>query len=170
VALTTSPNDLQWDCDECYGALAIEGVDLAALWVCVDVSDLWGTPEVRGINTRLPGLPGLAPEPYRLDETTHQLPLVVNGHWSTAGVPVAAGATAQQLGAQLEANLGALYASVVFANTTTDVTQTAVWTLPSGATVVAEVQVLRVPPPTLLPGAVARSSLVLRDVYGDLHL
>lgn len=165
--MTVSPNDLTWECDPCYGSLVIAGVSLNRLAWCVDLSALWGTPVVRGTNTPLPGVVGTAAEPYRLTETLHSLPLHVNGHWDPDDVAVAAGANVY---AQLEANLAELYASVVFTNTTTDVTQTATWSLPSGATVVAEVQVLRVPPPALLPGAIMRSTLEVRDVAGALHL
>lgn len=163
-----SPNDLTWLCDECYGSLAIDGFDLNGLGLCVDLSELWASPERRGSNTVLPGVLGVAAEPYRVTETRYSLPLLVNGHWShPAGVALPGGGN---LFAQLEANVAWLYANVVLANTSTDVTQTAVWTLPSAATVVAEVQVLRVPPPTMLPGALMRSTLELRVPGGDLHL
>lgn len=166
--MTVSPNDLTWVCDPCYGTLAVGGFSLSGMGICVDLSDLWASPEVRGSNTPLPGVPGVAAEPYRPTETRYSLPLHINGHWSHAtGVALVAGGN---IYAQLEANVAWLYANVVLTDTATDVTQTAVWTLPSGGSVVAEVQVLRVPPPTLLPGAVMRSTLELRVPGADLHL
>lgn len=166
-----SLNGLTWGCDECYGSLAINGFELTGAGICVDVAPLWASPEVRGNNTLLPGVVGVAPEAYRVTETRHSLPLIANGHWThPAGVAVAAGATNVELAAQLEENLAWLYANVVLTDTATTVTQTAVWTLPSGSTVTAEVQVLRVPPGTLLPGALYRSTLELRDPGGALHL
>lgn len=166
--MTVSPNDLTWVCDPCYGSLAINGVSLNGMGICVDLSELWASPEVRGSNTILPGVIGVAAERYRPTETRYSLPLHVNGHWSHAtGVAVAGGGNIE---AQLEANMAWLYANVVILDTTVLVTQTAVWTLPSGGTKVAEVQVLRVPPPALLPGAILRSTLELRVPGADLHL
>lgn len=162
-----SPNDLTWGCETCYGSLAIEGVDLNRNAWCVDLGQLWASPEVRGVNTQLPGVVGTAAEPYRITETRFSLPLWVNGHWLPDDSPVVGGGGIE---AQLEANLAYIYANVVLTNTTTDVTQTAVWTLPSGGTVVAEVQAKRVPPGILSPGAVFRSTLELVCPLGDLHL
>lgn len=164
--MTTSPNELTWDCDECYGSLAIEGVEMSRLAWCLDMTPLWGTPDVRGDNTLVPAL-GYVAEPYYLSQTMYSPLLVVNGHWDRDGVALAGGATNQQLAAQLEANLAWLFTNVVLTGTDT---QTAVWTLPSGGTVTAEVQVLGIPTPTLLPGAIYRSTLDIRVPGGDLHL
>lgn len=167
--MSESPNGLTWDCDACYGTLAIEGNALQGPAWCLDMTPFWGTPDVRGDNTLVPQL-GYVPEPYYPSQTMYSPLLVVNGHWDAAGTPVAAGATNTQLAAQLEENLAWLLANVVMIDTTTVLTQTAVWTLPSGGTVSAEVQVLGIPTPTLRPGAVYRSTLDIRVPGGDLHL
>lgn len=170
MAVTVSPNDLTWGCETCYGELSIDGTELQGPAWCVDLALLFASPEVRGSNTVLPGVLGVAAEPYRITETRFSLPLWVNGHWDSAGTPVGGGATPTELAAQLEENLAELYAAVVLGNTTTDVTQTAVWTLPSTATITAEIQCLRVPPGTMLAGSVFRSTLEIRNPLGDLHL
>lgn len=166
--MTVSPNDLTWDCSDCYGTMTINGHAMQRLAWCMDMTPFWGTPAVRGENTLVPAL-GYVAEPYYPSQTMYSPLLVVNGHWDRLGVAVAAGASDSDLAAQLEENIAWLLANVVMTNPG-NVTVPAVWTTPSAAVVNADVQVLGIPTPTLTPGAVYRSTLDLRVPGGDLHL
>jgi hypothetical protein len=169
--VTWSPNNLDWDCDTCLGTLAIDGHSLNTMAWCVDLTPLWGGPDVRGENVIIPGVAGRARNPIRVDEVVLTLPLYVNGHWDKDGVAVPA-EDAPYTGTwkRLQANLQYLMANVSPVVSSAVTTQTAVLTLPSGSTVNASVQVRRIAPGTVLPGAVIRTTIEIRDPAGALHL
>lgn len=164
--MTVSVNGLQWDCDDCYGTLSLNGHAMQRLAWCLDMTPFWATPDTRGDNTLIPGL-GYVAEPYYRSQTMYSPLLVVNGHWDHLGAEVAAGG---DIYAQLRANLAWLIDNVVMVNTALDVTQTALWNPPGAGDVTAEVQVLGIPTPKLAAGAVYRSTLDIRVPGGDLHL
>jgi len=117
-----------------YGALTINDVSMRTpAWLVLDLSPLWGFPDLRRGSTLVPGKAGRQPNPRRVDETTHQLPMQITG-------------AVDHLGAQhsdpiqgLKDNLDYLWENVL--DPTIGTTVPAVLELPNGSELTADVQV-----------------------------
>lgn len=158
---TAGPIDVG-DCS--YGTLVIDNVSLhTPAWNAPDLSELWWTPDLRGANTLRPHQKGRKANIRRADETRHSLPMIVTGYCDHLGNVY------DDFAEGLEQNVRYLMTYVALPTNVGDGTREAVWTLPSGTTVTAEIQVegLR---GALLPGALYRPTLEIVDVNADLHL
>lgn len=152
------------DCGNPYGTLVIDSVSLhTPAWCAVDLSELWWTPEVRGENSLRPHQKGRKANPVRGEETRYSLPMVITGYCDQNG------AVFGDFAAGLETNVRYLQTYVALPTNVGDGTREAVWTLPSGMTVTADVQVLGLRG-ALNPGAIYTPTLELRVPGADLHL
>lgn len=153
------------DCtDQPYGTLTIDNVSLHTFaWNAPDLSELWWTPEVRGANTLRPHQKGRKAKIRRADETRYSLPMVVTGYCDRLGNVY------DDYAEGLELNVEYLLTYVALPTNVGDGTREAIWTLPSGRTVTADVQVegLR---GALRPGAIYTPTLELVVPGADLHL
>lgn len=158
---TAGPIDVG-DC--AYGTLVIDNVSLhTPAWHAPDLSELWWTPDVRGQNTLRPHQKGRKANAKRAEQTRFSLPMIVTGYCDETGEPF------ESFAAGLERNVRYLQTYVALPTNIGDGTRTAVWTLPSGTQVTAEIQVegLR---GALLPGALYRPTLEIVAPNADLHL
>lgn len=161
VITTSAPIDCT---EQPYGTLSIDNVSLhTPAWNAVDLSELWWTPEVRGGNVLRPHQKGRKAKIRRGEETRYSLPMVVTGYCDRLGVEYA------DYEEGLERNVEYLLTYVALPTNVGDGTREAIWTLPSGRTVTADVQVegLR---GALRPGAIYTPTLELVVPGADLHL
>lgn len=85
------------------GELVINGQTMMCpAWCVVDVAPLLSPSVQRGQSLLIPGRPGRLAMPRRRDETTYQLPMVIDSTVSRTGAPYSS------LGAGLAANLADL--------------------------------------------------------------
>lgn len=120
----------------CIGGLSIDGVDLmTGAWAVLDLTPLWLTPNVRGVDRLIPGVDGVKPFRRRVTVTQHSLPFIVNGQVNSAGAPYAN----PWIG--LQTNLDVLRAGVLDPTGATDGTRAATLTMPDGSTRTANVHV-----------------------------
>lgn len=176
-------------CDPCYGELTINDVSLhTPAWCATDLSELWGSFDLRGANRVIPGARGRRAFVRRVDETKYSIPLLITGYCDANGVPWAEDVEdtpdvyddiyddvyqgfATGFMAGLELNVNALQ-TAFYLDDPTGVTYSlldAVFTLPSGATRTTQVQVVGLRG-RLAPGALMRATLDIVDVYGGLSL
>lgn len=74
--------------DTCYGELIINDVTLhTPAWCVTDLSELWGSFELRGSNRLIPGMRGRKAYVRRVDETRYSLPMVITGYCDPNGTP-----------------------------------------------------------------------------------
>jgi hypothetical protein len=74
----------------CNGVLTIDGVELnTAGWDSPQLAHLWFEFDVRGENRLIPHLPGRRAYPQRIDETEHDMYLVITGNAESDGTPYA---------------------------------------------------------------------------------
>lgn len=147
-----------------YGSLAIDSVSLhTPAWCVMDLSDLWGTPNYRGADVLIPHQAGQKPYIRRKDTTQYSLPMIVTGYCDQFG------AVNANYDIGLQENVEYLMTYVALPTNTGDGTRTAVWTLPSGSTVTAQIHVLGLRG-QLLPGALYRPTLEISVPGADLHL
>lgn len=118
------------------GSLTINSVQLVNTapngWKALDLSPLWGAPNLRGSNVVIPGTAGQRAYPRRVDETIYRLPLVVFHTHSVGGTPYADPSNG------LQTNVEYLYQQLVVASLASPVSSTLTW--PSGTTKTASVQ------------------------------
>lgn len=150
--------------DSSYGSLKIDNVSLhTPAWCVMNLSELWSTPDYRGGDVLIPYKQGQRAYRRRLDTTRYSLPMIVTGYCDHIGTPHA------DFAAGLEENIRYLMTYVALPTNIGDGTRTAVWTLPSAATVTAKVHVLGLKG-DLLPGALFRPTLEISVPGADLHL
>lgn len=103
-------------------------------WDIPHLETLWANTALRGANRRVSGNPGNRALRRRYDETLHQLPMIVIGHYTPAGVAVANAVTG------LATNLETLRTDLINPIVTGDDTLSASLTIPGLTTRTAEVQ------------------------------
>lgn len=117
--------------------LTIDGVSLnvpGAWHVNRSLIRLMGGPKTRGENTRIPNVPGVVPNPQRIDETIYDLELVVRGKNNASLTP-----WSDEIVGKFE-NLGYLQNALAIPDGSTY--KAASLLLPTGDTQFADVQVL----------------------------
>lgn len=156
-------------CADCHGHLTIDDVNLhTPAWCLIDLSDLWGTQDLRGANRVIPGMRGRKAYRRRIDQTRFQLPFVISGACDENGFLYADAGLGWPEG--LEANVAYLqnYLSAVDTDRG-DSTRRATFTLPSGNVRRSWVQVLGIRG-GLVDGGIMRATLDLLDVEGKLSI
>lgn len=115
------------------GTLTINSISMSTPgWKVLDLSPLWGPPDLRGQNVVIPGTAGRHVRPRRVDETVYQLPMVIYHGFNVSGTPYADPSNG------LQTNVEYLYAQLVSASLTSTVSATLVW--PSSTSKTAAVQ------------------------------
>lgn len=153
------------DYTSCDGTLAIDGHELSTpAWHTPDLSDLYGTPAVRGSDRVLPGVVGVRAYRRRATVTLRSLPFLVTGQVDRFGTPYA------DPDDGLQTNLAYLLANVLLPTNTGDGTRSLVWTLVDASTITADVHVLGLGSRRRLPGALLKTTIELSDPSGGLHL
>lgn len=175
------------NCEPCFGELTINGVSMhTSAWCLTDLSDLWGSYELRGSNKVIPGVRGRRAYKRRVDETRYSLPMLITGYCDADGTPYGLtgggyddiysdvyedGPSGVIFQEGLETNVLALH-EALYLDDPSAIDRSlvpAVFTLPSGATRETDVQVLGLRG-QLRPGALMRATLELLDVYGLLSV
>lgn len=119
------------------GELTVAGVSLCTrAWCVLDLSPLWGIPDLRGQNTTLPSYAGRRPRPRRVDQTAYPLAFLITGAVDQDGDahddPVMGLAT----------NLDYLWDNVVSPPDPPATTRAAELTMPDDSTRTADVQIV----------------------------
>lgn len=160
------------ECTTDSGTLTLGGLSMhTAAWGILDsLRPLYLPVDFRGENDLLPGVAGRQENPVYVDETTHQLRMVIVGHLNPAGVVY------PDPDVGLDTNIGLLRA-VTDPPVSSTSTRTASLVLRSGAVVAGPVQPLGLrlgeaqrgtDAVSGLPGIVQRATLVLRIPAGLL--
>lgn len=153
------------DTTSCDGTLAIDGHALSTpAWHTPDLSDLYGTPTLRGTDRVLPGVTGVRAYRRRATVTLRSLPFLVTGQVDRFGTPY------PDPDAGLQTNIAYLNANVLLPTNVGDGTRSFVWTLVDASTVAVSVHVLGLGPRRRLPGALLKTTLELSFPDGDIAL
>jgi hypothetical protein len=117
--------------DTRFGTLSIEGVSLfTTRWTITSLAQLYRNPELRGSDRIIPGVAGVIPYLRRATVTRYSLPLVVSGYDGASDPYVGTAAALHELSAICRpTNEG-------------DGTRSAVFTMPHGPSVTAQVHVI----------------------------
>lgn len=167
MTATVSPGGVERLVQTCMGTVTIDGISMhRRAWELIDLTPLFADPAQRGRNRLMPLSPGTIAYAPRLTETRFSLPLLVCGHWDENDDYVAVA----DIYEQLELNVESLMTTVLLPTGAGSGTRTFEWTLPSGAIVTSEVQVLPSREPINLGAACQLRTLELLAPDGDLHL
>lgn len=151
-------------CPTCDGTVTIAGHSMHRKAFCLyDLSSLFNGTERRGSNRIRPGYAGAKAYRRRRDATQHSLPIHVSGAYDVNNAVAAV-----SFDRTLEENLTWLQANLV-EDPGGNGTRTLVWTLPSGRTITAAVQVLRLRGQRR-PGRLFTGVLDIEDPGALLHL